>query len=69
MKLKKYYISENVLLQCQNGFRKWRPCIDSAFCMKFLTGKRREFNLKTHFAFVDYEKAFDNVKQQNFLTY
>jgi hypothetical protein len=32
--------------------------------MKLLIQKRREFNLETHFAFVDYEKAFDEVKRQ-----
>jgi hypothetical protein len=31
--------------------------------MKLLIEKR-EFNLETHFAFVDYEKAFDKVKWQ-----
>jgi hypothetical protein len=31
--------------------------------MKLLI-KRREFNLETHFAFVDYEKASDKVKWQ-----
>jgi hypothetical protein len=30
--------------------------------MKLLIEKRREVNLETHFAFVDYEKAFDKVK-------
>jgi hypothetical protein len=57
-------ITEDFLLECQNRFRKGRPCIDSAFCMKLLTEKRREFNLETHFAFVDYENAFDKVKRQ-----
>jgi hypothetical protein len=32
--------------------------------MKLLIEKREEFNLETHFAFVDYEKAFDKVKRQ-----
>jgi hypothetical protein len=57
-------ISEDFLLECQNGFRKGRSCTDSAFCMKLLIEKRREFNLETHFAFVDYEKAFDKVRRQ-----
>jgi hypothetical protein len=29
-----------------------------------LIEKRREFNLGTHIAFVDYEKAFDKEKRQ-----
>jgi hypothetical protein len=32
--------------------------------MKLLIKKRREFNLETNFAFVDYEMAFDRVKHQ-----
>jgi hypothetical protein len=55
-------ITEDLLLECQNGFRKGTSCIDSAFCMKLSFEKRREFNLETHFAFVDYEKAFEKSK-------
>jgi hypothetical protein len=29
-------ITEDFLVECQNGFRKGRSCIDSAFCMKLL---------------------------------
>jgi hypothetical protein len=54
-------ITENFLLEYQTGFRERRFCIGSAVCMKLLI-KRREFNLETHFAFVDYEKASDKVK-------
>jgi hypothetical protein len=31
--------------------------------MKLLIEKRREFNLETHLAFLDYVKAFDKVKR------
>jgi hypothetical protein len=57
-------ITEDFLLECQNGFREGRSCTDSAFSMKLLIKKRREFNLETHFAFMDYEKASDKVKWQ-----
>jgi hypothetical protein len=57
-------ITQNFLVGCQNGFRKGRSCIDSAFCMKLLIEKIIKFNLETHFAFVDYEKVFDKVKRQ-----
>jgi hypothetical protein len=40
-------ITQDFLLECQNGFRKGRSCIDSAFCMKIFIEKRREFNLET----------------------
>jgi hypothetical protein len=33
------------------------------FSMKLLIEKRREFNLETHLAFLDYVKAFDEVKR------
>jgi uncharacterized protein YxeA len=31
--------------------------------MKLPTEKRREFNLETHLAFLDYVKVFDKVKR------
>jgi hypothetical protein len=55
-------ITGNFLLECHNGFKKGRSCVDSAFCMKVLIDKIKEFNLETHFAFVDYGKVFDKVK-------
>ena len=60
-KLKLY--SENFLDEEQCGFRKARSCIDAAFTLKLLLEKRREFNLETHFLFLDYEKAFDEVRR------
>ena len=36
----------------------------SNICLKLLIEKRREFNLETHFLFIDYEKAFDNIERQ-----
>jgi hypothetical protein len=57
-------ITENFLLEYQNGFRKGRSSTDSAFCMEVFIEKRREFNLGTHFALVDYENAFDKGQRQ-----
>jgi hypothetical protein len=34
-------VTEDFLLECQNGFRKGRFCMDSAFCIKLLIEKRR----------------------------
>jgi hypothetical protein len=56
-KLKKF--TEQFLLECQNGFRKGRSCTDSIFTLRLLIENRREFNLETHVAFLDFEKAFD----------
>ena len=55
-------ISETILLEEQNGFRIGRSCIDNVFMIKLIQ-KRREFNLETHMAFLDLEKAFDSVNQ------
>lgn len=57
-------ISHALLLEEQNGFRKGRSCIDSIFTLKQLFEKRREFNLETHVAFIDFEKAFDRVDRE-----
>ena len=61
-KLQNY--SEIFIAETQNGFRKGRSCTDPKFCLKLLIEKRREFNLQTHLLFIDYEKAFDNIKRQ-----
>jgi hypothetical protein len=60
MKLQNY--SEVFMTETQNGFRKGWSCTDPTFCLKLLIEIRREFNLKTHLLFIDYEKAFDNRK-------
>ena len=62
MKLQKY--SEAFMTEIQNGFQKGRSCTDPTFCLKLLIEKIREFNLKTHLLFTDYEKAFDNIEKQ-----
>jgi hypothetical protein len=56
-KLKTY--AETFIMEPQNRFRSGRSCIDPIFSIKLLLEKRREFNLETHFLFLDYEKAFD----------
>ena len=55
--------AEKLLLECQNGVQKGRSSIDPLFSMKLRIGKRIEFNLETHSAFLDYVKAFDKVKR------
>ena len=34
------------------------------YLLKLLIEKRREYNLKTHLLFIDYEKAFDSIQRQ-----
>jgi len=47
----------------QNCSRIGRSCIDNVFTVKQIIEKRREFNLETHTAFLDLEKAFDRVNR------
>jgi hypothetical protein len=39
----------------------YRSCIDDVLTLKQIIEKRRDFNLETHLAFIDYNKAFDRV--------
>lgn len=48
-------------MECQNGFRKGRYCIDPLFNMKLLIEKTRKFTLETHLAFLDHVQSFVNV--------
>jgi len=54
-------ILEAILLEERNGFRTGRSCTDNVFTIKQTIETRREFNLETHIAFLDLEKAFDRV--------
>lgn len=54
-------IMEALIEEFQYGFRKGRSCTDCIFTISQLIEKRKEFNLPTFFAFIDYEKAFDRV--------
>jgi sorting nexin-29 len=56
-------ISEAILLEEQNGFRRGRSCIDNEFTVKQTIEKRREFNLEKHIAFLDLEKGFDRINR------
>jgi hypothetical protein len=56
-------ISDVLLLEEQNGFRKGRSCMDDTFTIQQIIEKHREFNLEMHIAFIDYEKAFDRVNR------
>lgn len=56
-------ISENLLSEEQCGFRTGRSTSDNVFILQQLFEKRREFNLQTHVAFVDFVKAFDRVNR------
>jgi hypothetical protein len=60
-KLYDYY--KDKLGEEKNKFRRGRSCCDSFFSVKILIQKHREFNVETHLAFIDLEKAFDKVNR------
>ena len=53
-----------MLLEEQSGFRQGRLCIDDVFIVRQIIEKHCEFNLETHFIFIDYEKALVRVDQK-----
>ena len=55
--------AEQFPLEFQNGCWKGRSCTDPLSRTKLLTEKRREFNLETHLAFLDYVKVYDKVER------
>jgi hypothetical protein len=56
-------ISEAILLDELNGLRRGRSCIDNVFILKQTIEKRMKFNVETHMAFLDLEKAFGRVNR------
>jgi hypothetical protein len=62
-------ISDVLLLEEQNGFRKRQSCTDYIFTVTQIIEKCREFNLEMHITFIDYEKTFDRVSQATLANY
>ena len=55
------HVSENYLAEDQFGFRRNKGTRDAILALRLITAKRRAFGQKTAIAFIDLEKAFDNV--------
>ena len=53
--------SHNILGETQNGFRKGRSGMDSAFILNTVLWKSLAKNRKSHLAFLDITKAYDSV--------
>ena len=51
------------MVEKQCGFRKGRSCTDAIFTVQQIMEKRKEHNLPLFLLFIDYEKAYDNVKR------
>jgi hypothetical protein len=56
-------IAEVILLEEENGFRKYTTCMDCIFSVSQIIEKHREYNIPTYIAFIDLEKAFDTVNR------
>jgi hypothetical protein len=56
-------IAEVILPEEQNGFTKYRTCMDSIFSVSQIIEKHRKYNIPTYIAFIDLEKAFDIVNR------
>lgn len=61
-------ISETLMLEEQNGFRKGRSCMDCVFSLSQVIEKHREFNIPTYISFIDFKKAFDSVDREKLWT-
>ena len=55
------YLSENYLSEDQFGFRKNKGTREAILALRLITAKRTSAGKKTAIAFIDLEKAFDNV--------
>jgi hypothetical protein len=56
-------IAEVILLEEQNGFRKYRTCMDCISSVSQIIEKHREYNIPTYIAFIDLDKTFDTVNK------
>lgn len=50
-----------LLVEEQAGFRTGCSCTDNTFTLKQMKHKSREYNLETHIAIIDFQKAFDKI--------
>lgn len=57
-------IVEDVLDECQGGFRPLRGCQDQIFCLRQAVEKLCEKNKDLYICFIDLEKAFDRVPRE-----
>ena len=62
-RLVKYNDLNNLIADEQNGFRKNRSCLDHIYTLTSIIRNRKNQNLDTFCAFIDYQKAFDWVNK------
>jgi hypothetical protein len=56
-------IADAILLEEQNGFRKYRTCMYCIFSVSQIIEKHREYNIPTYIDFIGLEKAFGTVNR------
>ena len=59
----RYLENQNLLHDCQNGFRKGRSTEDHLFVLNSELRKRMDNKESTYIAFIDFAKAFDTVNR------
>jgi hypothetical protein len=64
----KLYI-ENVMGDCQNGFRDGKSVTDNIFALRIINKKLWEYNQSVQYLFVDYQKANDSIHGDALWTY
>ena len=57
-------ITDVKVMDEQEGFRAGRGCNDQIFVVKQIVKKTIKKNKKTYMAFLDLEKAYDNVSRE-----
>jgi len=63
IKNKLYTYYRNKLGDKTEWIPKQQPCSNGYFTLKILIEKHREFNFKTHTAFLDFKNAFDRINR------
>ena len=66
-RLKKYLLSNNILVEEQNGFRASKSCIDHIIVPCTVLRNRKLSGKETFLSFIDFQKAFDSVDRNSLL--
>lgn len=64
-RLSKY--SEEIIGECQSGFRPGRSTIDQIFVMRQSMEKCYEYNIDLHMLFMDFQQAFNSINRRRML--
>jgi len=62
-RLAQFNDTQNLIADEQNGFRRDRSCLDHIFTLSTIIRNRKNQNLSTFCAFIDFQKAFDWINK------